>query len=191
MIEGSGPGSIPLTNGSGSMRHKNMWIRIRNTAFGWLARPSGSRSSSLSSRPLNTLPYSPLLSVKLRKLLVSYEMGGYRTVLRIRDVYPGSNFFSFRIRTVAIPDPGYASKNLSILTPKKRFLSSRKYDPGCSSQIQMLTFYPSRIPDPGVKKAPRIPDPQHWYRLIKISKSNWPDRNFFCWVSMKTRLQVT
>ncbi len=37
MIEGSGSGSIPLTNGSrsGSMRPKNMWIRwmrIRNTA---------------------------------------------------------------------------------------------------------------------------------------------------------------
>jgi hypothetical protein len=36
MIEGSGagPGSIPLTNGSGSGRPKNTWIRIRirNTA---------------------------------------------------------------------------------------------------------------------------------------------------------------
>ncbi len=31
MIEGSG--SIPLTNGSGSRRPKNMWIRIRNTGF--------------------------------------------------------------------------------------------------------------------------------------------------------------
>ncbi len=34
MIEGSGSGSIPLTSvsGSGSRRHKNMWIRwIRNT----------------------------------------------------------------------------------------------------------------------------------------------------------------
>jgi hypothetical protein len=30
--------------------------------------------------------------------------------------------------------------------------SSRKYDPGCSSRIRI--FYPSRIPDPGVKKAP-------------------------------------
>ncbi len=51
-----------------------------------------------------------------------------------------------RIRTVSIPDPGSSSKNLSILTPKKAkkwFLSSKKYDPGCSS----------RIPDPGVKKA--------------------------------------
>jgi hypothetical protein len=49
---------------------------------------------------------------------------------------PGS-----RIRTVSIPDPGFASKNLSM---------------GCSSgsRIRMLTFYPSRIPEPGVKKAP-------------------------------------
>ncbi len=33
MMEGSGSGSIPLTNGSGSgsRRPKNMWIRIRNT----------------------------------------------------------------------------------------------------------------------------------------------------------------
>jgi hypothetical protein len=35
------------------------------------------------------------------------------------------------------------------------FLSSRKYhDTGCSSRIRILTFYPSRILDPGVKKAP-------------------------------------
>ncbi len=52
MIEGSrsgsGEGSIPLTNGSGSRRPKNMWIRwirirIRNTALGFL------RSVSISS----------------------------------------------------------------------------------------------------------------------------------------------
>jgi hypothetical protein len=64
--------------------------------------------------------------------------------------HPGS-----RIRTtVSIPDPGSASKNLSILTPKKWFLSSRKYDLGCSSRIPDpdADFLP--IPDPGVKKAP-------------------------------------
>ncbi len=35
MIKGSGAGSgsIPLTNGSGSGRPKNMWIRIRNTVW--------------------------------------------------------------------------------------------------------------------------------------------------------------
>jgi hypothetical protein len=48
--------------------------------------------------------------------------------------------------------------------------------PGSESRILVLTFYPSkvpdpdpdfspprsRIPDPGVKKAPD-PDPQHWF----------------------------
>ncbi len=70
----------------------------------------------------------------------------YFTVLRIRDVYP-------------IPDPnclhpGSASKHLRYFNPKKCFPSSRKYDLGCLSRIRILTFYPSRIPDPGFKKAP-------------------------------------
>jgi hypothetical protein len=70
--------------------------------------------------------------------------------------HPGS-----RIRTFSIPYPGSSSKNLSILTPKKAkkwFLSSKKYDLGCSSRIQMLTFsHPgSRIQ--GSKRHP-IPDP--------------------------------
>jgi hypothetical protein len=62
------------------------------------------------------------------------------SVLRIRDVYPRSDFFS-------IPDPNFFHpvsriliKEFKYLTPKKLFLSSRKYDPGCSFQI--------RIPDP-------------------------------------------
>ncbi len=72
---------------------------------------------------------------------------------------PGSDFFPSRIRTVSIPDLGSSSKNLSILTPqksKKWFLSSKKYDPGCSSRIPDpdANFLPSRIPHPGVKKAP-------------------------------------
>jgi hypothetical protein len=72
---------------------------------------------------------------------------------------PGSDFFPSRIRTVSIPDPGSSSKNLSILTPKKAkkwFLSSKKYDLGCSSRIPDpdADFLPSRIPDPGGKKAP-------------------------------------
>jgi hypothetical protein len=73
----------------------------------------------------------------------------------------GSDFFPSRIpdRTVSIPDPGSSSKNLSILTPKKAkkwFLSSKKYDPGCSSRIPDpdADFLPSQIPDPRLKKAP-------------------------------------
>jgi hypothetical protein len=66
--------------------------------------------------------------------------------------HPGS-----LIRTVSIPDHGSASKNLSILTPKKPkkwFLSSRKYDSGCSSRIPDPDADFLSIPDPGVKKAP-------------------------------------
>jgi hypothetical protein len=51
--------------------------------------------------------------------------------------------------------PGSASKNLIILfNPNKWFLSSRKYDPGCSSRIPDPNSYFLPIPDPGVKKAP-------------------------------------
>ncbi len=82
----------------------------------------------------------------------------FYAVMRIRDVYPGSDFFPSRI-----PDPNCFHPGSRILVKKKTkkwFLSSKKYDPGCSSRIRMLTFYPSRIPDPGVKKAP---DP--WSRI--------------------------
>jgi hypothetical protein len=57
-----------------------------------------------------------------------------------------------RIQGQNIPDPagyGSASKNLSILT-QKLFLSSRKYDPGCSSRIRVLIL---PIPDPGSRGA--------------------------------------
>jgi hypothetical protein len=48
-------------------------------------------------------------------------------------------------------------KELKYFNPKKPlkwFLSPRKYETGCSSRIRILTFYPSRIPDLGIKKAP-------------------------------------
>ncbi len=87
---------------------------------------------------------------------------------------PGSKFFPSRIL-----DPGSASKNLSILTKKKWFLSSQKYDPDFPPRIRIPDLDPdflpipnpdpvSQIPNPGVKKAPepwsRIPDPdsQYW-----------------------------
>jgi hypothetical protein len=70
--------------------------------------------------------------------------------------HPGS-----RIRTVSIPDPGsrILIKEFKHFNPKKAkkwFISSKKYDPSCSSRIPDpdADFLPSRIPDPGVKKAP-------------------------------------
>jgi hypothetical protein len=62
--------------------------------------------------------------------------------------HPGSEFFPFRIRIFSIPDPH--QKHLSILI-QKWFLSSRKYDPGCSSRIRIPNLDPDflPIPDPG------------------------------------------
>jgi hypothetical protein len=70
---------------------------------------------------------------------------------------PGSDFFPSR--NCLHPGSRIRIKEFKYFNPKKTekwFLSSRKYDPGCSSRIRirMLTFYPSRIPDPVVKKAP-------------------------------------
>jgi hypothetical protein len=77
-------------------------------------------------------------------------------VWRIRDVYPGSE-----LSPSLIQDPGsrILIKEFKYFNPKKAkkwVLSSKKYDPGCSSRIPDpdAEFLPSRIPDPGVKKAP-------------------------------------
>ncbi len=70
--------------------------------------------------------------------------------------HPGSELSPSRIRIKEF-------KYFNPKKPKKWFLSSRKYDPGCSSRIRMLTFYPSRIQG---SKRHRIPDLQHWFFLL-------------------------
>jgi hypothetical protein len=91
----------------------------------------------------------------------------FLTVLRARDVYPGSRIQLF---PSSMLDPGselfppafrIRIKEFKYLNPKKWFLSSGKYDLGCSYRIliRILTFYPSQIPHPGVPD----PDPIHWF----------------------------
>ncbi len=68
---------------------------------------------------------------------------------------PGSDFFLSRIPDPNCLHPGSRIRiKFNPKKPKKWFLSSRKYDPGCSSRIPDpdADFLP--IPDPGVKKAP-------------------------------------
>jgi hypothetical protein len=79
----------------------------------------------------------------------------FLTVFVISVAYSGC---LSRIRLFSIPDPGsklfpsrIRIKEFKYFNPKKWFTSSRKYDPGCSSRIRILTFYPSRI-----KKAPDL-----------------------------------
>ncbi len=96
---------------------------------------------------------------------------------------PGSDFFPIPDPGSPIPDPNCLHPGSRIPDPgsrilvkefkyfnpqkskKKWFLSSKKYDPGCSSRIPDpdADFLPSRIPDPGsriqgLKRHP-IPDP--------------------------------
>ncbi len=74
------------------------------------------------------------------------------SVLRIRDISPGYNFFPSRIRIFSIPDHGFASKNVSILAPIKWF--QRSQWSGLFIPDPDPDFLP--IPDPGSrgKKAP-------------------------------------
>ncbi len=57
-----------------------------------------------------------------------------------------------------VPDPTFfhPEYEFKYFNPKKWFLSSRKYDPGCSSRIPITDPDPDflPIPDPGVKRAP-------------------------------------
>ncbi len=82
-------------------------------------------------------------------------------MLRIRDVYPWS-----RIRLFSIPDPGFTSKNLSIL-PENLFFKLLEI------WSWLFVQNPDPVPDPaykfwcgsgcgsGFSKRRRIPDPQH------------------------------
>ncbi len=79
-------------------------------------------------------------------------------MLRIRDVYLGSNFFHSGSRVDEILDPGSgsASKYLIIFIPKNwyKVLKNKIRDVHPGSQILALDFFLSRIRIQGVKGAP-------------------------------------
>jgi hypothetical protein len=92
-------------------------------------------------------------------------------VLRIRDVYPGSDFVPSRIPDPNCFHPGsrIPIKELKYFNPKKWLLSSKKYDPGCSS----------RIPGPDPDFLPN-PDPES--RGQKGTGSRFRIRNTGCYL---------
>jgi hypothetical protein len=81
----------------------------------------------------------------------------FTSVLRIRDVYPGSDFFPSLIPYPNFFHPGSRIhiKEFEYFNPKNSFLSSRKYDPGCSSRNPDFLPIPDfrsrgqKAPDPG------------------------------------------
>ncbi len=111
-----------------------------------MSATSGNSMIFISSARTGPRRASPSKNRYAEKLLISkrFRIRGEKSIWIhansfVDFFHPGSQIFS-------IPDPGSASKNVSIL-PKKLFPSSRKYDPGCSSRIRILIFYP-----PGFKK---------------------------------------
>jgi hypothetical protein len=63
------------------------------------------------------------------------------------------------------PESGSASKNLSIFNPKKWFLISRKYDPGCSSLIPNPDLDFCTHPGSRGQKGNPIPNPDQHQRI--------------------------
>jgi hypothetical protein len=77
--------------------------------------------------------------------------------------------------SIPYPGPQIYIKEFKYLNLNNCFLSSRKYDLGCSSRIRIPDldpdFYPSGSRIQGSKRH-RIPDPEHWfmqsYRPISV-----------------------
>ncbi len=93
----------------------------------------------------------------------------FSAVLRILDVYPGS-----QIRLFSIPDLNFFHprsrihmKEFKNFNPKNCCLSSRKYDPGCSSRIRIMIFTHPESRIQGSKRHRILdPDPQHCFSEI-------------------------
>jgi hypothetical protein len=83
MIEGSGfgPGSIPLTSGSGSGRPNNMWIRIRNTTYNQCCG-SGLGIVSVAVQDPDFLIPNSIIKQKIK--IMFYEGNHYEKRLHIR-----------------------------------------------------------------------------------------------------------
>jgi hypothetical protein len=84
---------------------------------------------------------------------------------------PGSEFFPFRIRIFFISEPGFATKDLSILTQKNLSKLSETLS-GLFILIPDPDFLP--IPDPGSRglkgSGSRIPDPQHCLLPLSVGQ---------------------
>ncbi len=145
------PGSGSVFSLKCWIRIRTHWIRIRNTGFFtpcmFLYEPIFPDSHNL---------FTTISSEWIRIRNPDPDPGGQKCSVAdpgCLSRIPDPTFFhpGFRIRTVSISDPNCLHpgswiriKEFKYFSPKKLFLSYRKYDAGCSSQI----------PDPGVKKAP-------------------------------------
>jgi hypothetical protein len=95
-------------------------------------------------------------------------------VLRIRDVYPGSEFFHPRSRN--------RIKEFKYFIPKKLVLSSRKFYPGCSSWSESwFLTHPGSRGQKGTGSRIRIRNTAFLIAFKKILSIGYRYRTFFCW----------
>ncbi len=122
-----------------------------------------------SSAPGKTVrsPFSPWQKEEdLRWHFFLFHVG--LSVLRTRDVYPGSRIWLFfhPKSQIRIFPSRIRIKEFKYFNPRIWFLCSRKYDPDCSFRISDPDPYFFPIPDSGSRgsKRHRIsdPDPQQW-----------------------------
>jgi hypothetical protein len=110
------------------------------------------------------------ISFHLRKITLIDELTVTRRNRWTDPTDPTFFHLGSRIRTVSIPDPGSRildpHQRIKYFNPQKSkqwFLSSKKFDPGCSSRIPDpdADFLPSWITGPGGQKGTQspIPDP--------------------------------
>ncbi len=100
----------------------------------------------------------------------SRKIIGYKTVLRIRDVYPGSRIQGQKHFGSLIK---IHIKEFSIFIPKKLFkaLGNMIRDVHHGSLIRIFILYPYRIQGSKRHRFPD-PDPQHWYKWSRPWKGD-------------------
>jgi hypothetical protein len=133
-------------------------MRRRRRCLSWLrpcppARPPSDPPHPAAGTP-TPLPATPNQGVKSEHSQVQYCGSGM--------FIPDSNFFHSGSGSELFPSR-IRIKEFKYFNTKKWFLSSRKYDPGCSSSIRIKWSKRQRIPNP---------DPQHCLQL-KSSLKTW------------------
>ena len=135
----------------------------------------GQSSYFISSdiRCISAYSFAPVLQISITFLRIRNRLSSFQiqpfilAVLRIRDVYPESEFFPSRIQVKKIPGSrsASASKNLCILTQK---IVSKLSEIWSKIFIPDTDLYFFSIPDPGSKgqQLHRILDPDLQYCIL-------------------------
>ncbi len=124
--------------------------------------PHYDRRPGLGLRPFHVAPLLPPLPPSHRTQHLGRLQEVRKQFVRIRIQFGadqikrsvGDPGCLSRIRIFSVSDPGSEFFLSRIRIKEFGYFNPNNYYLGCSSRIRILIFYPSRIPDPRVKKAP-------------------------------------